>query len=46
MLWRFFAECAAATGAALSDAAAAFDFVSPADAAALDRRDPHQENCA
>jgi hypothetical protein len=37
MLWRFTAECAPATGAAISDATAAFDFVSPADAAALDQ---------
>jgi hypothetical protein len=35
MLWRFPAECAAATGAAISDAPAAAYFVSPADAAAL-----------
>jgi hypothetical protein len=38
MLWGFPAECAAATGAAISDAPAAADFVSPADAATLDQR--------
>ncbi len=38
MLWRFLAKRAATTGAALSDAPASFDFVSPANATALIQR--------